>query len=474
MQGITKAFGPVHALRGADFTLASGEVHALLGENGAGKTTLMHVLFGLTPPDAGHIEIAGQPLHPGDTRASMARGIGLVHQHFSQVPRMTVAENVRLGAAGFRYDAASAARRVRDIGGATGLTLDPAAIVEELPVGLRQRLEIVKALAHDARILLLDEPTASLTPGEVDELFAALRRMQSAGMSIVLITHRLREVQSIADRVTVLRQGATVLAGRTADCSAEELSRAMVGAAVPAAARSGTPPGERVPLLSLGAVTVKRRGRPVVVGVSLEVRTGEIVGIAAVEGNGQRELLRAIAGLERASGSITIGGAGPVGFVPEDRQQEGLILDFSVADNFALGDATGFVRSPVVAHARAAEAMKTYDIRAASSRQLVRTLSGGNQQKLVLGRVLARNPGLVVAENPTRGLDIRAIHDVHETLRRAARAQGMGVLFYSTDLDEVLALADRIGVMAAGRWHWVPDEGRTRESIGALMLGAVA
>jgi ABC-type uncharacterized transport system ATPase subunit len=476
MKGISKAFGSAQALRGADFSLAAGEVHALLGENGAGKTTLMRILFGLVRQDAGSIEVFGRPLAGGNPREARARGIGLVHQHFSQVPGMTVAENVWLGRPGFRYHRALAEAAVRDAGLATGLPLDPAARAEDLPVGLRQRLEILKALAHDARVLLLDEPTASLTPTEVTDLFAALRKLREGGMAIVLITHKLREVQDIADRVTVLRQGVVIAAGPIRDFTAMGLAAAMIGEGAPVEA-PGVVAGlsrARNPVLEVRDVIVKapHRGPSLVDRVSLEVQTHEIVGLAAVEGNGQRELMRAIAGFEPFDGTITVKHGGEVGFIPEDRQNEGLILDFSLVDNIALAERHGFWLQSRYLEDRAVVAIDEFGIRAHDPGLPARTLSGGNQQKLVLARVLGRKPVLVVAENPTRGLDLRAAADVHAMLRRAARDRGLGVIFHSTDIDEILAVADRIGVMAAGRWTWVGDGERSRDRIGALMLGA--
>jgi simple sugar transport system ATP-binding protein len=486
MQGITKRFGPVQALRGADFALAAGEVHALLGENGAGKSTLMQVLYGLLTADAGTVTVGGRALPPGSPRQAMAAGIGMVHQHFSQVARMTVAENVGLGRPGLRFDRAAATAEVRRVGEWTGLVLDPAAVAGDLPAGLRQRLEIVKALAREVRVLLLDEPTAALTPREVDDLFAALRTLVAAGIGVVLITHKMREVKAIADRVTVLRRGEVVLTGPAGGFTPEQLGRAMVGEsageealrlaieAAPAAAA----PGERRagPVLVVQGVTVAgMTGAPARVReVSLNVEAQEIVGIVAVEGNGQRELMRAVAGLEPFQGTITTSDGGSVGFIPEDRQHEGLILDFTITDNMALGAVHGlWMDRPYMEH-EAALAIEEYAIRTPGPARPVSVLSGGNQQRVVLARELGRRPALLVAENPTRGLDVRATADVHARLRSAAREQGLGVLFYSTDLDEVLAVADRIGVMVNGTWQWVSNEARTREQVGALMLGGAA
>jgi simple sugar transport system ATP-binding protein len=486
MQGIAKRFGSVQALRGADFALASGEVHALLGENGAGKTTLMQVLYGLLTADTGTVMMGGRALPPGSPREAMAAGIGMVHQHFSQVSRMTVAENVWLGRPGLRFDRAAAAAEVRRVGEWTGLVLDPAAVAGDLPAGLRQRLEIVKALAREVRVLILDEPTAALTPREVDDLFAALRTLVATGLGVVLITHKMREVMAIADRVTVLRRGEVVLTGPAGEFAPEQLGRAMIGesASVEALrlALEATPPAAASDPRRAGAVLVVQGlsvagaagAPPRVRGASLEVQAHEIVGIAAVEGNGQRELMRAVAGLEPYQGTITTSDGGAVGFIPEDRQHEGLILDFTITDNMALGAVHGFWMDRRYMEHEAALAIEEYAIRSPGPDRPARVLSGGNQQRVVLSRELGRRPALLVAENPTRGLDVRATADVHARLRAAARDHGLGVLFYSTDLDEVLALADRIGVMVNGTWQWVSDEARTREKVGALMLGGAA
>jgi simple sugar transport system ATP-binding protein len=479
MRGIAKSFGSVQALRGADFASADGTIHAILGENGAGKSTLMHVLYGLLAPDAGDIEVGGLSVRFRSPRDAMDAGIGMVHQHFAQVPAMTVAENVALARGGRWFDRRREEARVRELGEATGLALDPARRVADLPVGQRQRLEIVKALARDARILILDEPTGSLAPREVDDLFAALRRLAGHGVAVVLITHKLREVAAVADRVTVMRRGEAVLTGPATAFAPTALAEAMVGgnaAGRELAEALETAPAEArlvsgAPLLEVGDLRVVRQQRTLVDGVSLSVGAGEIVGIAGVEGNGQRELMRAIAGLEPCTGSISVR-EGAVGFVPEDRQREGLILDFDIADNLALGQTQRFWLDHAYLDGQAAVAIGGFGIRTPGPRVPVRSLSGGNQQRVVLARVLGRRPVLIVAENPTRGLDLRATAEVHERLRRAAREDGAAVLFWSTDLDEVLALADRIAVMVAGRWTWVAPSDRTRERVGALMLGA--
>lgn len=474
MRGISRRFGSVQALRGAAFSCEVGEVHALLGENGAGKSTLMQVLFGLLRADEGTVEVAGRPARFRSPRDAMDAGLGMVHQHFTQVPALTVAENVWLGRAGVRYDGAAARRAVAEVGRATGLALDPDARVASLPVGLRQRLEIVKALARDVRIVILDEPTAVLAPREVDELFGALRRMAAAGVAVVLITHKLREVGALADRVTVLRAGETVLTGPVAAYGAAALTAAMVGGAgagFPESGAEGCAPGTAVLRVEHLVVARPDARHLAVRDVSFAVGAGEIVGIAAVEGNGEREVLRAVAGLALHEGKITVAG-GSVGFVPEDRQEEGLILEFGLDENLMLGAALPFWIDRGAWRAESAEVVRGADIRAAGNARPVRELSGGNQQKLVVARELRRRPALLVAENPTRGLDVVATAAVHRRVVSAAREDGLGVLFHSTDLDEVLALSDRVAVMVEGRWSEVAPAERTRERVGGLMLGA--
>jgi simple sugar transport system ATP-binding protein len=481
MRGIAKQFGSVQALRDVDFRVEPGEIHALLGENGAGKSTLMHVLYGLARADAGSTEVSHRVLKGGSPREAMQAGLGMVPQHFAQVPRMTVAENVWLGRPGVRFERRRAEEAVRRVSASTGLALDPTAVAGALPVGLRQRLEILKVLSREVRVLILDEPTATLTPREVDDLFAALRRLAGSGIAVVLITHKMREVSSIADRVTILRRGEVALTTRAGALSPEELARAMIGADAASDhvaealetrlvdERRGAPADA---VLRADDVSVRGlHGQPDPVGhVSFEIRAGEIVGVAAVEGNGQRELLRAVAGLWPHTGRVVARGA--VGFVPEDRQHEGLIQDFSLAENLALGRLTSFWIDRRALDARARTAIDAFRIQSAGPASPARTLSGGNQQKAVLARVLGADPAVLVAENPTRGLDIRAAADVHAWVRRAARERGLGVLFHSADIDEVLALADRVAVMVAGRWQWVDK--RTRAEVGGLMLGGTS
>jgi general nucleoside transport system ATP-binding protein len=476
LKGVSKRFGTTEALRDVSMAIRRGTVHALLGENGAGKTTLVNVAFGLVGADAGTV-VGGAPPRaiesPGD---AMAVGVGMVHQHFTNVPAMTVAENVALGGRG-AFRAERAAATVVDIGRRTGLSLDPAAKASSLPVGAQQRLEIVKALARNATTLLLDEPTAVLAPAEAMELLAWLRSFADRGGSVVLITHRLREALAIADHATVLRRGAVVLTAPADSLDESSLAAALLGRepAVDDQTLLHAKPVGHATTRSSGAVadltnvSVKdERGVVVVRDVTLSIHGGEILGIAAVEGSGQHELLRVLAD----RGPVTEGVVSlprRIGFVPEDRHRDGLVLDFSVADNLALrgaGQRTGWVHRRAE-RTIAERALVEYDVRAASVFESAAALSGGNQQKLVLARELADSPALVVAENPTRGLDIRATRDVHARLRRAA-SDGAAIVLHSSDLDEVLALADRVVVMHAGALRAGTGD---RESVGRAMLG---
>jgi simple sugar transport system ATP-binding protein len=477
LRGIHRKFGSVHALRGADFTLLAGEVHALLGENGAGKTTLMLIAAGLVHPDAGMVSVDGVEHRNLSPRAARRLGIGMVHQHFTSVPAFTVAENVALSA-GWPVGPTELRRRVRETAERAGLPLDPDARVEGLSVALRQRLEIVKALAGDARILLLDEPTAVLAPGEVEDLLRVIRRFTAEGGSAVLITHKLDEALAAADRVTVLRRGQVVLTGSIPETNAAALASAMIGegeseeSATPAApaAREG-----KGTLVRLEGMDVAREGGLGIAlrGASLSAEPGEIVGIAAVEGNGQRELLRAIAGrVHPLRGLRRV--AEPIAFIPEDRTTEGLIPEMTLTENVVLGssEAEPWLRGRTVewrvAEACTAALLEELAVSAPGPWVPAASLSGGNQQRVVVGRELSRRPSVVVAENPTRGLDIRATATIHARLRRAA-AEGAAVVFHSSDLDEVIALATRIIVARRGMLVEAPP-GATREELGALML----
>jgi ABC-type uncharacterized transport system ATPase subunit len=468
---ITKFYGSVQALHGADFVLASGEVHALLGENGAGKSTLLHVAYGMTRPDGGIIRIRGREAVLHSPRQAQALGLGMVHQHFTSIGALTVEENIAL-ARGVRAQWRKGGRTVGRYGGRTvggdvlnGLMegLDLGAKVEDLSVALRQRLEIVKALATGASILLLDEPSAVLAPSEVEELLALVRRFAAEGGSVALITHKLPEVFAAADRVTVLRHGAVAFSGDVAGQTEASLAEAMIGKAV------GREVGKTV-----GGEDKKARGweSGVVRIDSLEIHPGELIGIAAVEGNGQRQLLRAIVGLQRMAG---VHAEEPVAFVPEDRTTEGLIPELSVAENVVLGlsDDRRWARGVWLdwnaARAHATELIRSFGIVAKGPDTPAATLSGGNQQKVVLARALTRRPRVLVAENPTRGLDIRATDEVHERLRQAAR-EGVAVVMYSTDLDEVLELAKRVLVVHRGKVSEAPRDA-DRRVVGDMMLG---
>jgi simple sugar transport system ATP-binding protein len=490
LRDVVRRFGDVTALDGASLTVRARTLHALLGENGAGKTTLMRVAFGMLPPDAGTLRVDGAERRFHSPADALRAGIGMVHQHFTIVPAMSVAENVALGRTG-RYDTREAVARVRRVADETGLALDPHARADSLGVAAQQRLEIVKALSRDVRTLVLDEPTAVLTPAEARELLAWLRRFVDAGHAVVLITHKLRDALDFADDVTVLRRGRTAGALPAAGATQETLAELMLGEASPTVAAeeldpggghratrppspTNTPPVFRARDLSVADA----RGIVRVRGATFDVHPGEIVGIAAVEGAGQHELLRALAGrLAPAAG--TLERPATVGFVPEDRHRDALLLDASLAENVALrglGRRRGLMRWRALARHTAA-LLHRFDVRAPGGSPDARAaaLSGGNQQKLVVARELAGDadgstgaPAALVAENPTRGLDIRATAAVHQRLREA-RDAGAAVVVYSSDLDEVLLLADRVLAMYAGLLTPAPLD---REALGRAMLGA--
>lgn len=479
LEGIKRHYGPVKALDGASLSVRAGEVHALLGENGAGKSTLMRIAFGLDRPDTGTITIDGAPTTLRTPRDAMARGIGMVQQHFALVDAMTVAENVALGRSG-RLDLPAIRNLIRRISVESGLPMDPDAMVATLPVGAQQRLEIVKALSRKTATLILDEPTAVLSPGETADLLAWTRRFADGGGSVILIAHKLREVLSVADRVTVLRRGRTVLTAEAHGMTAAGLADAMLGEAV---ATSGEPYSPRPTrpttvqqnvdgtVITLAGVSVHDTlGVERLRSATLALHHGEILGIAAVEGAGQHELLRVMAGrVAPSSGDVTL--PAMVGFVPEDRHRDAVVLDATLTENVALRNASrrrGLMAWTTL-RAETTTLMRVRDVRAAGESVAMRTLSGGNQQKLVIGRELAENPAALVVENPTRGLDIRATLDVHAALR-AARDQGTGVVMYSSDLDELLSIADRVLVVAAGT---VRDVGLDRDDVGMAMLAGV-
>lgn len=492
LRGITKTFGPLVANDHIDLVVESGEVHALLGENGAGKSTLMNVLFGLYQADEGEILLDGVRQDfkgPGD---ALAAGIGMVHQHFMLVPVFTVAENVMLGhentrAGGF-LDLDAARARVRELSDRFGFGLDPDAVVEDLPVGVQQRVEIVKALAQHASVLILDEPTAVLTPQETDELIEIMRQLKASGTSIVFITHKLREVKAVADVITVIRRGAVV---GSADPAAPEteLASMMVGRSVALGlAKDAARRGEETFRVA-GLTVTSATGQAVVDDVSFSVAQGEILAIAGVQGNGQTELAEAILGLHPvAAGSMTLEGrelvglspakvlrAG-VGFVPEDRKVDGLVLDFTVAENLVLDlvDTPEFRRGPSIdlraIRANADKRIEEFDIRTQGSGQEVGHLSGGNQQKVVLARELSRPLKLFIASQPTRGVDVGSIEFLHRRIV-AERDHGTPVIIVSTELDEVVELADRVLVMYRGRIVGIVDADTPRDVLGLMMAG---
>ncbi|MFE5775223.1 ABC transporter ATP-binding protein [Brachybacterium sp. NPDC056505] len=491
LRGITKVFGTFVANDSIDLVVEPGQIHSLLGENGAGKSTLMNVLYGLYRPDGGQILLDEQPVRfsgPGD---AMRAGIGMVHQHFMLVPPFTVAENVVLGhepTSGGLLDLASARRTVREISSRFGFDLDPDAVVEDLPVGAQQRVEIIKALSRRAEVLVLDEPTAVLTPHETDELMDIMRQLRDEGTSIVFITHKLREVKAVSDTITVIRRGKVV---GTADPATDqtELASLMVGRAVELSLeKEAAEPGETA-LCVRGLGVTDPSGVTLLDDVDLDVAAGEVLGIAGVQGNGQTELTEALLGLQKElRGSVRLGGkelvgrstreildAG-VGFVPEDRTHDALVADFSVSENLVLDQhhrapyGTGPVLHPRAIRERAVRDVAEYDVRTGSIDDPVSTLSGGNQQKVVMARALGRDLSLFIASQPTRGVDVGSIEFLHRRII-AERDKGTPVIIVSTELDEVIQLADRIAVMYRGGILGVVPADEDRDVLGLMMAG---
>ncbi len=476
LRGIVKRFPGVLANDHIDLSVERGEIRALLGENGAGKTTLMRVLYGLYPPDAGEIQLAGQTQHFRSPTDAIEAGLGMVHQHFMLFPSLTVAENIVYGREPRRWgfiDRRTAARQVAALAERYGLEVDPGARVADLSVGLRQRVEILKTLYRDAQVLILDEPTAVLTPQERQGLFRVLRELAGQGKTVIFITHKLQEVMEIADRATVLRNGRVEATVRIADSSPTELCRYMVGRDVlPDPIR--TPKSAGDPVLTVAdLVVLDNAGRRVVDGVSFEVRAGEIVGLAGVAGNGQSELVAAIAGLRSATAgrvmlsqqdanttSIAARRRAGLAYIPEDRNRVGLALAASVADNLIMADQRNSSRTPrlskrgVLSRAGieryATDLIERFDIKVASTREAVGNLSGGNRQKVVAARELAQEPIVLIAEQPTQGVDVGAAESIHRDLL-AVRDAGRAVLLSSAESSEILSLCDRILVMFEGR-----------------------
>ncbi|KRT64307.1 MAG: putative ABC transporter ATP-binding protein, simple sugar transport system ATP-binding protein [Chloroflexi bacterium CSP1-4] len=489
LRGITKRFGDLVANDRVDFDVGRGEVHALLGENGAGKTTLMRIVYGLTHPDAGQILVGGRPVAIRSPKDAIAAGIGMVTQHFSLVRPMTVAENVVLGrTGGIRLEMAAAAARVAEASERLGIRVDPGAVVAELSVGEQQRVEILKALARDCRVLILDEPTAVLVPQEVEALFATLRRLLDEGLSVVFISHKLGEVRAISDRVSVLRRG--VMVGTVEGSTDErELARMMVGRPMLGIRRTeragaGPPSTPALSVRDLGAAGV--HGLPALVDLSFDVQPGEILGVAGVSGNGQTELVGVLSGMRHPSGGsivvdgVELAGASPrrlmaagIGRIPEDRHAS-LIPDLSVAYNLAIERLDDFRRGGLLdepaIREHAEQLIARFAIRARPDDR-VATLSGGNIQKVLLARVLSRDPRVLVVAQPTRGLDVGATEYVRSELL-ARRAAGTAVLLVSEDLDELLALADRLIVLYEGRIVGEMRAGDADpEQLGMLMAG---
>ncbi|MHA7306238.1 ABC transporter ATP-binding protein [Arthrobacter sp. TMN-49] len=495
LRGITKRFGSFVANDHIDLVVESGEIHSLLGENGAGKSTLMNVLYGLYEPSAGEILIDDVPVRFSGPADAMAAGIGMVHQHFMLVPVFTVAENVALGAESTTFggvlNLADTRQKIREISARFGFDVDPDALVEELPVGVQQRVEIIKALVRNSKILILDEPTAVLTPQETDELMDIMAQLKAGGTSIVFISHKLREVKAVSDTITVIRRG-KVVGSAPPSTPTTELAAMMVGRTVNLTLnKAAATPGDVT--FSVNNLTVMNdAGQRLLDDVTLIVAQGEILAVAGVQGNGQSELTEAVLGLQKhVLGSITLGGTelvgksvrqildSGVGFVPEDRQDDGLVGEFSIAENLVLDlykhppySRRGTMNRTAVAK-NAVDKVAEYDVRAQSSQDAADTLSGGNQQKVVLARELSRPLKLFIASQPTRGVDVGSIEFLHKRIV-AERDAGTPVVIVSTELDEVLELADRIAVLFAGRLMGIVPGKSSRALLGLMMAGLTA
>lgn len=496
MKGIGKSFPGIRANDDINLAVEQGEIHVLLGENGAGKSTLMNILYGLYHPDEGQIFVKGEPVRISNPNVAISLGIGMVHQHFMLVPPFTVTENIILGMEpknGLTLDIKKAIKDVEEISKKYELKVDPNAKVQDISVGMQQRVEILKTLYRGAEILILDEPTAVLTPQEIEELGIILKSLVSQGKSIILITHKLKEVMAMSDRVTIIRRGKVIDTLNTGDTNIDELAELMVGRKVSLTvdkdeAKVGAP------ILEVkGLKAMDNRGLEAVKGVDLQVKGGEILGIAGVDGNGQNELVQAVTGLRKPSaGEILINGKEITGlspkeiiesgiaYIPEDRHKRGLVLDFSLAENTILGNhhakvfkkGIGLNYSKIRAHTR--RLIKEFDVRTPNEKVKARALSGGNQQKLIIAREVDRDPSLCIASQPTRGLDVGAIEFVHKRLIEQ-RDKGKAVLLVSLELDEIMALSDRIAVMYDGRVVSVLDaKDATERKLGIMMAGGSA
>ena len=498
LRGITKRFGSLTANDSIDLAVGNGEIHAILGENGAGKSTLMNIVYGLLSPDEGTISVDGKVVSIDSPLDALAAGIGMVHQHFMLIPVFTVAENIVLGHEKTKgpglLDLEAARKEILRVSAEFNFDIDPDALVENLPVGLQQRVEIIRALIYDAKVLILDEPTAVLTPQETDELLRNMKKLKERGTSIVFITHKLREVQAVSNKITVIRQGKVVGEAKPTS-TAGELATMMVGREVDlkvdkSAAKEG---GDFV--LRVEDIHVEDDRKQLAVdGVSFNVQAGEVLAIAGVQGNGQTELAEALLGLRhvvKGRGSISLNGkhiegqsvrqrleAG-IGYVPEDRKKDGLVGEFTIAENLMLNGSYGkpFAKGVAIDFANrdriAGQLIKAFDVRTPSANTQAQKLSGGNQQKVVVARELSREVKLLIVSQPTRGVDVGSIEFIHERIV-AERDEGKAVLLISTELDEVLALADRIAVMYRGKIVGIVDANVSRETLGKMMAGVAA
>lgn len=496
IERVSKNFGPVKANDEISLEVAPGEIVALLGENGAGKSTLVKAVFGLVKPDSGIIRINGNVIQPGDTASAIANGIGMVHQHFQLVPVMSVTENLILGDEPRRYGVIrmkEAREEARNLSEKYGLEVDPDAIIEDLPVGMAQRVEILKALRREVKLLILDEPTAVLTPQETDELLEVLKNLAKRGVGILFITHKLREVMAVADRVVVLRNGKLVGTTSPKESGESQLAQMMVGREVVLRVEKSEAKPKAPALVVTDLRVLDDRKLEAVRGLSLEVRAGEILGVAGVEGNGQRELVEAICGMRnRISGTVSIEGAllpnlspkaahlSGMSHIPEDREKHGLVSSYSISDNLILNTfdqppfARGWIRNHDAIAKHGVALVESFDIRTPSADLPASSLSGGNKQKAVVARELSQNMKVVVASQPTRGVDVGSIEFIHNQLI-AARDKGAAILLVSAELDEVLSLSDRIAVIYGGKIVASFDsKSADRAQIGRLMAGSQA